>query len=347
MGTSIVYLFFPFPFVLSSHIFPSIFHQTYAQEVRNEQLRLAANRTPSTPSTPLSISSSVPVTPSSSVKPSGSSPSVETSMILLPSPSTIPKFSSRPRITSVKVLDYNEEIDDDDDVDVDVASKKPKNVGMYERMSNNRKIDDNHTEFFQTSKKAIKVAVTVLVEIKVDLKKTKFWEPFCGGEVISNAVDFFDRALRPTPDEYDIVICNSTFSNKDKILRELYLLNKPFMAMFPLECVGTIACASLFYEHGVGMVVPFPKTTFEKMDGSLVGVGTTAWFMGGFDFTNATAHTGTIHTRIVSTRSTVDPEEEDYVYDGHGDAEVDEGLEEGEEENFDTENEEGKGTGEL
>lgn len=64
---------------------------------------------------------------------------------------------------------------------------------------------------------------------------------------IQNGGDFFTGE----PDEYDCIVSNPPFSKKDKVLKRLYSLNKPFAVILPLNAMQSVQRVSMYIEHGI------------------------------------------------------------------------------------------------
>ena len=76
----------------------------------------------------------------------------------------------------------------------------------------------------------------------------KIWCPFdkqwsayvqrfksCGYYVTNSHLDFGQDFFTYEPEDYDIIVSNPPFSNKDMILERLYSLNKPFAVLLPMN----------------------------------------------------------------------------------------------------------------
>lgn len=61
-------------------------------------------------------------------------------------------------------------------------------------------------------------------------------ELYAGGyEVVRSHIDDGQDFFSYEPEEYDVIVSNPPFSIKDKILKRLYELNKPFAILLPLN----------------------------------------------------------------------------------------------------------------
>lgn len=56
-----------------------------------------------------------------------------------------------------------------------------------------------------------------------------------GYEIIRGHIDEGKDFFEYEPEEYDVIISNPPFSCKDKVLKRLYGLNKPFAILLPLN----------------------------------------------------------------------------------------------------------------
>lgn len=79
-------------------------------------------------------------------------------------------------------------------------------------------------------------------------KDKKIWTPFDaewsafyqsfkrgGYTVVRSHIDDGQDFFLYEPDEYDVIVSNPPFSMKDKVLKRLYELNKPFAVLLPLN----------------------------------------------------------------------------------------------------------------
>lgn len=63
-----------------------------------------------------------------------------------------------------------------------------------------------------------------------------FIKDSCGGYTVTRShIDDGQNFFEYEPDEYDVIVSNPPFSIKDKILKRLYELDKPFAILLPLN----------------------------------------------------------------------------------------------------------------
>lgn len=93
----------------------------------------------------------------------------------------------------------------------------------------------------------------------------------------NDSVDFFDYE----PKEWDIIIDNPPFSQKENIVRRCIKLNKPFIIILPLLCVRTHWVRDLIRAHDMDFRLAIPS---KRINYDLNGKPTfwvtfeTAWF---------------------------------------------------------------------
>ena len=94
-----------------------------------------------------------------------------------------------------------------------------------------------------------------------------------GFKAIESSVDFFDYN-----NEYDGIITNPPYSQKDKFLKRCYELGKPFALLLPVSSIQGIARGKLFIKHGVQLLVLSKRIDFTGKGNPHFGV---AWFCSG------------------------------------------------------------------
>ena len=78
---------------------------------------------------------------------------------------------------------------------------------------------------------------------------------------IENGMDFFNY----TPPIYDIIISNPPFSIKDKVLKRLYELNKPFAILLPMNSLQGVSRYKLF-KNGIQLLAFDQRIGFHSID---------------------------------------------------------------------------------
>lgn len=70
-----------------------------------------------------------------------------------------------------------------------------------------------------------------------DLDWSSFYQSFRGGgyKVVRSHIDEGQDFFTYEPEDYDVIISNPPFSLKDKVLKRLYELDKPFAILLPLN----------------------------------------------------------------------------------------------------------------
>jgi hypothetical protein len=95
---------------------------------------------------------------------------------------------------------------------------------------------------------------------------------------IEDGKDFFIYE----PEDYDMIITNPPYSKKDKFLKRVYQLNKPFMFLLPLTTLEGIQRGKLFGDNGVQLIIPNKRFNFKPEKGSSAWFQT-SWFSYGCD----------------------------------------------------------------
>lgn len=111
-----------------------------------------------------------------------------------------------------------------------------------------------------------------------------------GADVIATDIldgkDFFDFE----PESYDLIITNPPYSKKYRWLERCYELGKPFALLIPGESLFAASGAVQFQEHGIEIVVMYPRVDFDMPEAGFDGSGAqfpTAWFTWGFNIGRA------------------------------------------------------------
>lgn len=120
-------------------------------------------------------------------------------------------------------------------------------------------------------------AIKCLVPFLPPYKKV-IWEPACGeGYIIQHLQghgfdvfgtdiklgEEFDFMKYVPPANYDMIITNPPFSIKEKFLARCYALEKPFALLMPLTTFDSEERRLLFSRHGVEIVMPPKRLSFE------------------------------------------------------------------------------------
>lgn len=88
------------------------------------------------------------------------------------------------------------------------------------------------------------------------------------------------------PPSWDALITNPPYSIKYQWMRRCYDLGKPWALLMPLETLGTEKAQVLFAEHGVEIIVSYPRINFYMPNKGWDGGGAqfpVAWFTHGFE----------------------------------------------------------------
>lgn len=78
---------------------------------------------------------------------------------------------------------------------------------------------------------------------------------------LKDGQDFFTYE----PDKWDIIVSNPPFSNKDKVLERLYLFEKPFAILLPLNSLQG-KTRFKFFKQGIQLLSFDSRISFHKLD---------------------------------------------------------------------------------
>lgn len=98
--------------------------------------------------------------------------------------------------------------------------------------------DEVYTPFYAVEPLLKYIPKDYIIWLPFDEKWSAFYQMFIekGYKVIRSCLkdnqDFFNYEPK---EKYDIIISNPPFSKKDKVLKRLYELNKPFMILLPMN----------------------------------------------------------------------------------------------------------------
>ncbi len=98
-----------------------------------------------------------------------------------------------------------------------------------------------------------------------------------GYQVVTSHIDDGEDFFSYEPVNYDMIITNPPYSNKNKFLNRAYSLNKPFMFLLPLTTLEGIERGKMFDKNGIQMLIPNKRFNFkpEKNSGAWFQ---TSWF---------------------------------------------------------------------
>lgn len=106
--------------------------------------------------------------------------------------------------------------------------------------------------------------VTPIVKYVLAKGYKKVWCPFdlehsfyvrllkeAGMEVIHSHLGEGKDFFHYEPEEYDVIVSNPPFSIKDKILKRLYSLDKPFAVLLPQNSLQALSRVHMFIDNGI------------------------------------------------------------------------------------------------
>lgn len=122
-----------------------------------------------------------------------------------------------------------------------------------------------------------------------------YWEPACGkGYLVDEMrgrgykVKWSDIARDPRedffkfePKQWDVIITNPPFSEKNEWLERCYKLGKPFALLLPYTALETPARQALFRCYGIEVIFMDKRVSFETPNGGSSSWFPTAWFTRG------------------------------------------------------------------
>jgi len=115
-------------------------------------------------------------------------------------------------------------------------------------------------------------------EFPGDGNKIIYWEPCATGgkSGIASAMREYDYAVIATeyekldfltdePDfDFDVIVTNPPYSQKDAFIRRCYELGKPWAMLMPITALEGITRGDLFREHGVELLVLDRRVQFQN-----------------------------------------------------------------------------------
>lgn len=115
-------------------------------------------------------------------------------------------------------------------------TKIPNNTG-YLTASNNKESDETYTPYYAVEPIVKYIPKDWKIWCPFDKNWSAFYKTFQlgGWDVIRSHIDEGQDFFEYEPDDYDVIISNPPFSKKDKVLKRLYELNKPFAIILPMN----------------------------------------------------------------------------------------------------------------
>ncbi len=86
-----------------------------------------------------------------------------------------------------------------------------------------------------------------------------------GNKVIYTHIDDGKDFFKFEPDEYDAIISNPPFSKKDRVLKRLYQLNKPFAVLLPMNSLQGKARYE-YFKNGIQLLAFDQRVGFHNID---------------------------------------------------------------------------------
>lgn len=117
--------------------------------------------------------------------------------------------------------------------------------------------DDRFTPFY-----AVKPIMKYIPkDKKIWMPFDQFWSAYYrlftenGYDVVISSIETGQDFFNYEPNEdYDIIVSNPPFSEKDKVLKRLYELNKPFAMLLPLSTLQGDKRSQLFYNNNIQLL---------------------------------------------------------------------------------------------
>ena len=106
-----------------------------------------------------------------------------------------------------------------------------------------------------------------------------------GYNVITSHIEDGQDFFKYEPDEYDMIITNPPYSQKDKFLKRAYDFKKPFMFLLPLTTLEGIQRGKMFNENGIQVLIPSKRFNFKPEKNSSAWFQT-SWFCFGCNLKN-------------------------------------------------------------
>ena len=107
-----------------------------------------------------------------------------------------------------------------------------------------------------------------------------------GFEVLSSDVQTGQNFLTWQPErEWDCILTNPPYTQKDLFFERCYALGKPFALFVPLTCLEGLKRQALYARHGLQVLVPPKRPVFTTPNGTVGGsYFMAAWFTWGLGF---------------------------------------------------------------
>lgn len=86
-----------------------------------------------------------------------------------------------------------------------------------------------------------------------------------GNKVIYTHIDDGKDFFKFEPDEYDAIISNPPFSKKDRVLKRLYQLDKPFAVLLPMNSLQGITRYE-YFKNGIQLLAFDQRVGFHNVD---------------------------------------------------------------------------------
>lgn len=131
----------------------------------------------------------------------------------------------------------------------------------YLKAERTKESDENYTPFYTVDPIMKYIKEGTKVWLPFDCEWSAFYQSFSaqGGRYtvirsdISEGLDFFTYE----PPEYDCIVSNPPFTQKDAVIKRLYELGKPFAVLLPLNSLQGVECFE-YFKKGV-QILAFDK----------------------------------------------------------------------------------------